>query len=91
MIGKEASLKDIVLLEEPPEPVSLICHEALEDEEEPQGDPYKISASCPYCPRKLRIVVLGTTGGIQTLQSLLTTSEVTFVCAVCAKERHYYG
>ncbi|UJQ88220.1 E7 protein [Molossus molossus papillomavirus type 2] len=89
MIGKEAQLKDIVLLEDPPEPVSLICHEALEDEEELQGDHYKISAACPYCPRKLRIVVQSTAGGILTLQRLLSTSEVTFVCAVCAKERHY--
>lgn len=90
MIGKQPSLEQIALVESPPEPVSLTCHEVL-DEEEPQGDPYIISAPCVHCPRTLRIAVLGTSGGILTLQNLLTTLDVQICCAVCAKERRYYG
>lgn len=88
MIGKQTTLRDIVL-EERPEPVSLICHETL-DEEELSLRPYKFSVNCFYCPRELRIVVQSTPGGSLTLQDLLL-HDLTFVCVGCAREHHYNG
>ncbi|UJQ88233.1 E7 protein [Eumops bonariensis papillomavirus type 2] len=90
MIGKQPSVREVALTEEPPEPVSLTCHEDL-DEEELIGAPYIFSGCCALCPGVLRIVVITTTGGLQTLKSLLSSSELSFCCAKCAKERHYYG
>uniref|UniRef100_A0AAU7E331 Protein E7 n=1 Tax=Mops bat papillomavirus TaxID=3141892 RepID=A0AAU7E331_9PAPI len=88
MIGKAPTLRDIVLQEQP-EPVSLICHERL-DEEEPIARPYKITLCCCYCPRMLRIAVRSTPGGILTLEDLLLR-HIEFACTRCAKEQRSYG
>uniref|UniRef100_A0AAU7E302 Protein E7 n=1 Tax=Mops bat papillomavirus TaxID=3141892 RepID=A0AAU7E302_9PAPI len=87
MIGKEATLREIVL-EEQPEPVSLTCHETL-DEEEPTT-PYKISVPCSDCPRMLRIAVQCTSGGIQILQTHLLR-DIFLTCSPCAIKKRYYG
>uniref|UniRef100_A0AAU7E1Y0 Protein E7 n=1 Tax=Mops bat papillomavirus TaxID=3141892 RepID=A0AAU7E1Y0_9PAPI len=89
MIGKQATLQEIVLREEPPEPVSLTCNETL-DEEELNVRPYKISVCCCACPRVLRIAVLCTPGGILALQNLLLR-DLSIVCTCCALQRRYYG
>uniref|UniRef100_A0AAU7E3H7 Protein E7 n=1 Tax=Mops bat papillomavirus TaxID=3141892 RepID=A0AAU7E3H7_9PAPI len=89
MIGKAATLQEIVLQEDPPEPVSLTCHESL-DEEEPNVHPYKISVCCCACSRVLRIAVLCTSGGILALQTLLLR-DLKIVCTRCALQQRYYG
>uniref|UniRef100_A0AAU7E3Q7 Protein E7 n=1 Tax=Mops bat papillomavirus TaxID=3141892 RepID=A0AAU7E3Q7_9PAPI len=89
MIGKQATLQEIVLQEPPPEPVSLNCHETL-DEEEPNTLPYKIAVQCYFCLRVPRIVVHCTPGGIRALQDLLLR-DLHVVCTKCALDRRYYG
>uniref|UniRef100_A0AAU7E2C1 Protein E7 n=1 Tax=Mops bat papillomavirus TaxID=3141892 RepID=A0AAU7E2C1_9PAPI len=88
MIGKQATLQEIVLQEQP-EPVSLNCHESL-DEEELNTLPYKIDLHCLFCLRVLRIAVHCTSGGIRALQTLLL-QDLHVVCTKCAKDRRYYG
>uniref|UniRef100_A0AAU7E342 Protein E7 n=1 Tax=Mops bat papillomavirus TaxID=3141892 RepID=A0AAU7E342_9PAPI len=82
MIGKRATLEDIVLQEQP-EPVSLTCYEHLDEEEPITTRPYKISLHCVDCSRMLRIAVRCTSGGIQALQSLLL-QDIFIVCSPCA-------
>lgn len=92
MIGKEATIPDIVLeLQQLVQPTDLHCYEELseeETEEEPRRIPYKIVAPCCFCDSKLRLVVLATHAGIRSQEELLL-GEVQLVCANCREKlRH---
>ncbi|AJP70542.1 E7 [Canis familiaris papillomavirus 16] len=89
MIGKDATLKDIVLEEQPTPVDELWCDEELaqSDEEEESGSqqtkPFKIQTYCGNCNRGIRIVVLCTSEGIRTLQGLLCCNT-SLCCPGCA-------
>ena len=95
MIGKEATLPDIVLQEEFGQPIDLQCYENLpaevpaeQDTEEEliQGIPYKVSACCGGgCGSRLRVFVLATDRAIREFQSLLL-EELQFLCPECREE-----
>lgn len=94
MIGKQATLRDIVL-EELVQPIDLHCHEELLEEveeavveEEPIYTPYKIIVFCGGCDTRLKLYVLATDCGIRAFQaSLLET--VKLVCPTCREDiRH---
>ncbi|ASH99063.1 E7 [Ailuropoda melanoleuca papillomavirus 4] len=89
MIGKEASLKDIVL-EEQPNPVDdLWCDEELPPEEAEPLAPYRVQAPCGHCDRCLQIVVFGTRTSIRALQVLLQ-DDLAICCRDCAYSRRYH-
>ncbi|ABU86869.1 transforming protein [Canis familiaris papillomavirus 4] len=90
MIGKDATLKDIVLEEQPTPVDDLWCDEelTLSDEEEepalnPNFKPFRIQTSCGTCDRGIRIVVLCTTEGIHALETLLCRNT-SLCCPNCA-------
>ena len=97
MIGKEATLPDIVLQEEFGQPIDLQCYEnltaevpaeqELEAEEELiQGIPYKVIATCGGgCGARLRVFVLATDAAIRSFQELLL-EELQFLCPQCREE-----
>lgn len=94
MIGKEATIPDIVLeLQQLVQPTDLHCYEELseeetETEEEPRRIPYKIVAPCCFCGSKLRLIVLATHAGIRSQEELLL-GEVQLVCPNCREKlRH---
>ncbi|ACU27451.1 E7 [Canis familiaris papillomavirus 5] len=91
MIGKDATLRDIVL-EEQPTPLDILwCDEELtpsdDEEEEPTSNqnlsPFRIQTHCGTCERGIRIVVLCTQEGIHCLETLLC-NNTSFCCPVCA-------
>ena len=94
MIGKQATLCDIVL-EELVLPIDLHCHEELPElpeeleesvvEEEPEYTPYKIVVKCGGCDAKLKLYVLATDTSIRDFQSLLL-GELKLVCPSCREE-----
>ncbi|AEO16196.1 E7 [Canis familiaris papillomavirus 8] len=98
MIGKDATLRDIVLEEEQPCPVDdLYCDEELPPEEEEEAErelqsfaPYRIQAHCGHCERPIRLVVLSTRDGIISLEELLT-SCLDLCCPDCASRRWRFG
>ena len=94
MIGKQATIPDIVL-QELVQPIDLYCHEEelpelpelpdeeeVEKEEESEYIPYKIIVSCGGCEVRLRMYVLATNIGIRAQQELLL-GEVKFLCPDC--------
>lgn len=93
MIGKEATIPDIVLeLQQLVQPTAdLHCYEELseeETEEEPRRIPYKIVAPCCVCGSKLRLIVFATQVGIRAQENLLL-GEVQLVCPNCREKlRH---
>lgn len=91
MIGKQATLRDIVL-EELVQPIDLHCHEELFEEveeavveEEPEYTPYKIIVFCGGCDTKLKLYVLATDSGIRVFQTALL-DNVKLVCPTCREE-----
>lgn len=92
MIGKQATLCDIVL-EELVLPIDLHCHEELpelpeeleEVEEEPEYTPYKIIVYCGGCDTKLKLHVLATLSGIRDFQASLL-GPVKLLCPTCREE-----
>ncbi|ALP46952.1 E7 protein [Pudu puda papillomavirus 1] len=81
MLGTHCTLPDIVL-EELPCPVDLQCHEKLEEEEE-QGDLFKVQTGCGLCHRKLKVVVKAScTQTLRLLQQLLL-EDLDFICPPC--------
>ena len=94
MIGKQATLCDIVL-EELVLPIDLHCNEELPDlpeevqesvaEEEPVYTPYKIVVFCGGCDAKLKLYVLATDTSIRDFQTLLL-GELKLVCPSCREE-----
>ena len=97
MIGKGATLKDIVLEEQPCPYDELYCDEELppEDEEEAEQEtqdiaPYRIQTLCGHCDRGIRLVVLSTPHGIRTLEDLLL-SCIGVCCPECASRRWRFG
>ncbi|ATQ38120.1 E7 [Betapapillomavirus 2] len=90
MIGKQATLRDIVL-EELVQPIDLHCHEELEEveeavvEEEPEYTPYKIIVNCGGCSVKLKLYVLATEPGIRAFQVSLL-EDVKLVCPTCRED-----
>ncbi|AEM05817.1 E7 [Peromyscus papillomavirus 1] len=97
MIGPEATLRDIVLEESPPETVSLYCDETLSEEEEEEEaesiSPYRVYAPCYRCDRSVRLVVSATENGIRGLEKLLL-GDVSIVCpscAVCVRPTGHHG
>ena len=92
MIGKQATLRDIVL-EELVQPIDLHCHEELEEveeavvEEEPEYTPYKIIVFCGGCDTKLKLYVLATDFGIRSFQASLL-ENVKLVCPTCREDIH---
>lgn len=92
MIGIEATLKDIVLTEEP-EAVDLLCHEQLppEEEELETRDPYRIAADCGLCHNRVRFICLADPVDILQFQQVLF--KVSLVCLTCVKKQklHHGG
>ncbi|UQE90568.1 E7 [Trichechus manatus papillomavirus] len=96
MIGTEATLKDIILSEYPPQPnhpVNLLCHEELppETEEEEESEPccpYRILLGCAHCKRAVKLVVVCSGAGIYNLQQLLF-DDVRIICPLCATQHNY--
>lgn len=91
MIGKQATLRDIVL-EELVQPIDLHCHEELTEEveeavveEEPDYSPYKIIVFCGGCDTKLKLYVLATDFGIRSFQASLL-DNVKLVCPTCRED-----
>lgn len=91
MIGKQATLRDIVL-EELVQPIDLHCHEELLEEveeavieEEPEYTPYKIIVNCGGCDTKLKLFVLATNFGIRAFQAALL-ENVRLVCPSCRED-----
>ncbi|AEP82735.1 E7 [Canis familiaris papillomavirus 9] len=91
MIGKDATLRDIVLEEQPTPLDNLWCDEELapsddEEEESPPNQnlkPFRIQTYCGTCGRGIRIVVLCTQDGIHSLESLLCRNT-SLCCPTCA-------
>ncbi|ADZ74261.1 E7 [Zalophus californianus papillomavirus 1] len=90
MIGKEATLKDIVLEEQPTVADELWCDEELPPEEaEPdRRAPYKVHAYCGYCKRGVRLVIYSDTDSVQKLHRLLL-GPFDIVCPPCAVRCRY--
>nr|WJJ59261.1 MAG: E7 protein [Hydrurga leptonyx papillomavirus 2] len=94
MIGKEPSLKDIVL-EEVPCPVDLRCYEEVEEAERERVDPdqnvqpYNVLLTCGHCDHPVRIVVLATHKQIRDLQRLLLEG-LALTCPICVRQRQYF-
>lgn len=94
MIGKQATLRDIVL-EELVQPIDLHCHEELPDlpedieasvvEEEPVYTPYKIIVLCGGCEVRLKLYVWATDAGIRNLQDCLL-GDVRLLCPTCRED-----
>ncbi|AAA79409.1 transforming protein E7 [Human papillomavirus 23] len=91
MIGKQATLRDIVL-EELVQPIDLHCHEELTEEveeavveEEPEYTPYKIIVVCGGCETQLKLYVLATDFGIRSFQASLL-ENVKLVCPACRED-----
>ena len=94
MIGKQATLCDIVL-EELVLPIDLHCHEELPElpeeseesvvEEEPEYTPYKIVVYCGGCDTKLKLYILATLSGIRDFQTSLL-GPVKLLCPTCREE-----
>lgn len=94
MIGKQVTLQDIVLQEDPPENVILTCDEELPPEEELEqeqvhGDSFKVQVHCPHCDSVLCLAVLCSLETIRRLETLLIR-DLRFVCQRCAS-RNYNG
>nr|UJP71353.1 E7 protein [human papillomavirus 115] len=98
MIGKEATIHDIVLedLSELVQPIDLHCNEELPDEQEeeeelaPDRTPFKVIVYCGgSCGTKLRIFLLSTTYGIRLLEDLLL-NELALLCPQC-RDRIRHG
>ncbi|AEP82742.1 unnamed protein product [Canis familiaris papillomavirus 10] len=93
MIGKDATLKDIVLEEQPCPVDELWCDEELPPEEEEEAErglealaPYRILTECGHCDRGIRLVVVSTQEGIRTLEDLLLRC-LGLCCPECATHR----
>ena len=94
MIGTTPTIKDIVLLEAPPCPLSLHCNETLEEEieveveaEPPALQPYRVDVPCGVCSRPLKLVILSDPSGVRTLQQLLC-DNLSLVCGACSTIRY---
>ncbi|ANW12190.1 E7 [Canis familiaris papillomavirus 18] len=91
MIGKDATLRDIVLEEQPTPVDNLWCDEELaqSDDEEEEAltnqnlRPFRIQTSCGTCERGIKIVVLCTQEGIHCLETLLCRNT-SLCCPTCA-------
>ncbi|AFU07676.1 E7 [Canis familiaris papillomavirus 14] len=98
MIGKGATLRDIVLEDQPCPVDDLYCDEELpadSEEEEAEQEtqylaPYRIQAHCGNCERAIRLVVLSTQAGIRSLERLLLTC-LDLCCPDCASRRWSFG
>lgn len=94
MIGKEVTLRDIVLELTEPQPVDLHCEEELPEQDtevEPERTSYKIILRCGGgCGTRLRIFVAATHSGITSLQELLL-EEVVLLCPDCRNSDQHGG
>lgn len=94
MIGKEVTLRDIVLEFTEPQPVDLHCEEELPEQDtevEPERTAYKIILRCGGgCGTKLRLFVAATQVGIRGLQDLLL-EEVVILCPDCRNSDLQHG
>nr|WJJ59314.1 MAG: E7 protein [Leptonychotes weddellii papillomavirus 10] len=95
MIGKEATLKDIVLEEQAVPLDPLWCEEQLPDEEEeveveqvPAPNPFRVTALCGRCGRAVRLVVLATAPGVRGLEELLWR-DLRILCPPCGSAVRY--
>nr|UHA47097.1 E7 protein [Felis domesticus papillomavirus 2] len=97
MIGTAPTIKDIILEEAPPCPISLHCNEQIEEEIEleieaepqPALQPYRVDVPCGHCDRPLKLVILSDASGVRTLQSLLF-ENLSLVCGACSTRRYIY-
>ncbi|AUT11924.1 E7 [Leptonychotes weddellii papillomavirus 4] len=91
MIGKEPTLRDIVL-EETPCPADLYCNERIEEAEqnisEGNHDAFKVLVTCGHCDRPVRLVILASRDQVRVLHRLLLEG-LCFVCPYCCRERDY--
>lgn len=77
MIGKEATLKDIVLAQ-------LSYETETEEEAEPVArDFYRVVTVCEVCSRRLKLVLLASSEGIRGFHTLLL-GHLGLVCAPCS-------
>lgn len=94
MIGQQVTLQDI-LLEELPEPISLLCdeqlpsEEELEQEEQVQCDTYRVQVLCPHCDEILCVAIHCSQDTVRRLEQLLL-QDLRFVCRQCATS-NYHG
>ncbi|ACT76413.1 E7 protein [Human papillomavirus 116] len=89
MKGDRVTIKDVELhLEELVIPANLLSDESLsldETPEEEQLSPYRVDSLCTRCNKCIRISVVCTTGAIYTLEQLLLSTELSFLCAGCSR------
>lgn len=96
MIGKQATLQDI-LLEEVPENIILTCDEQLPSEEELEeeqvqhsdSDTFKVQVYCPHCDEIVLLAVHCSGETIRRLEQLLLC-DLRFLCPLCARS-NYHG
>ncbi|ASH99070.1 E7 [Ailuropoda melanoleuca papillomavirus 4] len=85
MIGKQATLCDIVLTEQA-EAVDLLCYEQMpsdEEEEQEHRDFYRVAIDCATCKNRLHFVCAANGEDILKLEELLFT--LGFLCSSCVK------
>ncbi|ATQ38318.1 E7 [Gammapapillomavirus 9] len=89
MQGSVATIADVELhLEDLVLPVDLLSNESLSLDDVPEEEhlsPFKVDSCCEKCHRCIRTCVIATTGAISALEQLLLSSELSFLCAGCAK------
>lgn len=83
MHGDRPTINDIILTELP-DPVSLLCDEHLEEEEEEQNADYTVYSYCGHCDLKLKIYVRATSEAIKALQQLLL-GGLAVLCPSCGR------
>ncbi|ASC49549.1 E7 [Bovine papillomavirus] len=89
MLGPKPTIKDIVLEEQPPERVDLMCQEQLEEEEEPRED-YKVLLCCGHCGCNLKIYFRASAASIRHLHQLFL-GDLDLLCRYCGAGRLQNG
>ena len=89
MRGDVATIKDIELH---PEnlvmPANLLSNESLSPDDQPEEEqvsPFKVDSCCYHCNRGVRICVVASAGAIRHLEHLLLSSDLSILCAGCAR------
>lgn len=97
MRGNAPTIRDVELnLEELVLPQNVLAaNESLssddEGQEEEQMPPYNVDTCCGTCSTRIRVAVCATRTGIRTLEELLVSGHLGFVCPPCARNHCRHG